>query len=360
MTPNQSVVGSVNTSMHHKWSLFATALLCSLGGLTAFSIGNASAGRPPARTLAADPCALPSLPKPGHSTGSTGAPRMIGPAVAALTGGAARQSFSVDGTDLTVAPPHASDHPRIASARAECDALAALNIQNAPLSSEIGSGVAIGYGRVTVSSTLFPPVTGIPGSTDITPGDVQAKFPSATPYENRLAWVVIFTHRVVLPCPMQQSVPTTTTAPLATDYDYEVFLLNAHSGRDAQLFTESQPNPCGGTGRLPTSLSQPSEQVSAPWSLMSRRSNSYSGTIVASVLPCDGYSSPQFIDREGDGLQVIVTRPIGASCGSLELVPLRLDAATVTSKLPATIKHDPVGLYTGLTGDISNRNAAVP
>ncbi|HEY2215358.1 MAG TPA: hypothetical protein VGH31_09900, partial [Acidimicrobiales bacterium] len=205
-----------------------------------------------------------------------------------------------------------------------------------------------GYGRVTVSNTLFPPVTGIPGSTDLTPGDVQAKFPTATPYENRLAWVVIFTHRVELPCPMQQSVPT-TTAQLATDYDYEVFLLDAQSGRDAQLFTESQPNPCGGSGRLATSLSQPSEQVSAPWSLMSRRPNNYSGTIVASVLPCDGYSNPQFIDREGGGLQVIVTRPIGAVCGALELVPLRVNAATVTSKLPATIKHDPVGLYTGLT-----------
>jgi hypothetical protein len=90
---------------------------------------------------------------------------------------------------------------------------------------------------------------------------------------------------------------------------------------------------------------------------MSRGANNSSGTIVASVLPCDGYSNPQFVDRDGGGVQVIVTRPVGASCGALELVTLRLDAATVTSKLPSTIKHDPVGLYTGLADYTSNKTA---
>jgi hypothetical protein len=144
-------------------------------------------------------------------------------------------------------------------------------------------------------------------------------------------------------------------APLATDYDYEVFLLDAQSGRNAQLFTESQPNPCGGPGRTAATLMQPPELVSVPWSLLTVNGSGYSGTIVASVLPCDGYDNPQFIDRVGGGLQVLVTRPVGASCGPHELVPLRVDAATVTSKLPANIKHDWVGLFTGTTAYPTNR-----
>jgi len=318
----------------------------------------ASAHRPVGRWHALSMCALPAIPKAGQSTGKYGAPRMIGPAVTALTGGADRAAFTVDGPDLAVDPPLAGDHPHISLAQAECDAMAALNSENAPLSGETGSGVAIGYGRVTVSNTLFPPLSGTPGYTDTTPGDVQPKFPPASPYQNRLAWVVVVTHRVVLPCPMQAE-PVSTVAPLATDYDYEVFLVDAQSGRNAQLFTESQPNPCGGPGRMSASLSQPPEQVSVPWSFLMVKGNGYSGTIVASVLPCDGYSNPQFIDRTGDGLQVIVTRPVGASCGPAELMPMRVNAATVTSKLPASIKHDWVGLYTGTTGIQTNRSSLV-
>jgi hypothetical protein len=338
-----------------RWMVGAT-LACVAAALVVLPSSAASAHRPGDHSHIGSPCALPTLPKAGQSTGNSGAPRMIGPAVTALTGSAVRHPFSVDGTNLTVNPPLATDHPRVPATQAECDALAALNTENAPLSGETGSGVAIGYGRVTVLSTLFPPLTGQPGVTDETPGDVQPKFPPATPYQNRLAWVVVFTHQVVEPCPMQ-STTTPTTAPLRTDYDYEVFLLDANSGRDAQLYTESQPNPCGGTGRLPASLFQPAEQVSVPWSLMTVSGNRYSGTIVASVLPCDGYSNPQFIDRTGNGLQVIVTRPVGASCGSSELVPMRVNAATVTSKLPTKVKHDWVGLDTGTAATPTNKSS---
>ncbi|HEY2215557.1 MAG TPA: hypothetical protein VGH31_10905, partial [Acidimicrobiales bacterium] len=86
MAPNQSEVGSVNTTMRHKWSLFAATLLCSFGGVNALSTGAASAHRTTPRTHTAGPCALPSLPKPGQSTGTPGTPRMIGPAVTSLTG----------------------------------------------------------------------------------------------------------------------------------------------------------------------------------------------------------------------------------------------------------------------------------
>jgi hypothetical protein len=56
---------------------------------------------------------------------------------------------------------------------------------------------------------------------------------------------------------------------------------------------------------------------------------------------------------------VVVTRPVGARCGAHKVVHLTLDAATVTSSLPVTITHDPVGLDTGLVPIPASGNPAI-
>jgi hypothetical protein len=272
---------------------------------------------------------------------------MTGPAVGALTGHAIKAAFSLDHNDLVVTPPGRGDRPPVSANYAECNALASQNADNSQLSSFADSGVAVGYGRVTVATKLFPPAQGPPGI-NTSPGFVAPKMPPSQPYERRLAWVVVFRAQIVMACPLER-VGTTIPAPPPTDYDYNVFLVDATTGRDALIYQESEANPCGFGSRLPASLDEPQELVSVPWTLLSRNPDGYSGTISASVLPCDGYESPVLIDRASPTLRVLVDRPVGADCGAPEHVTMGVDAAVVTAELPSTIGHDPVGLDTGLT-----------
>jgi hypothetical protein len=271
---------------------------------------------------------------------------MTGPAVGALTGHAIKATFSLDHDDLVVTPPERGDRPKVSANYAECNAVASQNADNYQLSSFAESGVAVGYGRVTVAAKLFPPAQGPPGI-NTSPGLVAPKMPPSQPYERRLAWVVVFRVEMVTACPLER-VGTTFPAPLPTDYNYAVFLVDADTGRDALIYQESEANPCGLASRVPPSLDEPQELVSVPWTLVSRNPDGYSGTISATLLPCDGYDSPVLIDRGGSTLRVLVDRPVGADCGAPVQVTMGVNASVVTTDLPGTIGHDPVGLYLNL------------
>lgn len=279
-------------------------------------------------------CVIPALPR-----GEAGAPpragTLSGPAVTALTGGAARSGFALDGGELMVKPPEPKDVPLLTADQALCGAMNA----TAGLSGSVQQGVAVGYGRVSVASKLFPAVTGFPY-----PGSVASQNPTVHSFSNRLAWlVVVHTNPVAYDC-TERSASARPVAPRASDHGYEVFMIDARTGTDAIIYTEGGPGPCPNSRRTPPGISAAEESVSVPWTLLSRNPGGYSGTIAATVLPCDKVPATVLVDRGSPSVEVRVTRPFGPPCGPPMAAPISLHAAEVTADLPAVIGHDPVGL----------------
>lgn len=107
---------------------------------------------------------------------------------------------------------------------------------------------------------------------------------------------------------------------------------------------------------IPPNVGVAGESVSVPWTLVSRDPDGYSGTIAATVLPCDQTPNTVLVDRGSPNVEVRVTRPFGPPCGPPETIPIDLHAAVVTADLPAVIGHDLVGL----TNLVSLRASAPP
>jgi len=278
-------------------------------------------------------CVVPALPHgvPGSSSSTT---KLSGPAVSALTGGAARHGFSLDGGDLVVKPPRRGDAPLLSANQAICGAMAS----TAGLSGSVTQGVAAGYGRVSVAARFFPAITGFPS-----PGDVAAKYPVVASFHNRLAWlVVVHTFPAAYSCPAESG--PVRFVPRPSDHGYEVFMIDARTGTDALVYREGGPGGCSAGARVPPSVGVAEESVSVPWTLVSRDPDGYSGTIAATVLPCDQTPSTVLVDPATPNVEVRVTRPFGPPCGPPETIPIDLHAAVVTADLPAVIGHDLVGL----------------
>jgi hypothetical protein len=206
------------------------------------------------------------------------------------------------------------------------------------LSGSVAQGVAVGYGQVSVAARFFPAITGFPS-----PGEVAAMYPTVASFSNRLAWlVVVHTYPVAFSCPAERA--PVHLVPRPSDHGYEVFMIDARTGTDALVYREGGPGGCTNGARVPPSVAAVKESVSVPWTLAARDPDGYSGTIAASVLPCDQIPSTVLVDPGGPNVVVQVTRPFGPPCGPPETVPISLHAAEVTADLPAVIGHDPVGL----------------
>jgi hypothetical protein len=196
----------------------------------------------------------------------------------------------------------------------------------AELSGPAAQGVAVGYGRVSLSARSFPTVS----------------------FRTRLAWlVVVHTNPAAFSCPAE-SAPIPPIAPRTSDHGYEVFMIDARTGADPLVYREGGPGGCKAGSRIPPTVGVVEENVSVPWTLDSRNPDGYSGTIAASVLPCDHYPDTVLVDQGRPSVEVQVTSPFGPSCGPPKTVTLNLHAAVVTADLPAMIGHDPVGLVTDL------------
>jgi hypothetical protein len=212
----------------------------------------------------------------------------------------------------------------------------------------------VGYGRVSVAAKFFPAITGFPS-----PGDVAAKYPTVASFRNRLAWlVVVHTYPIAFSCP-EESAPV-HFVPRSSDHGYEVFMIDARTGIDALVYREGGSGGCKTGARVPPNVGAAEESVSVPWTLVSRDPDGYSGTIVATVLPCDQAPSTVLVDRGGPDVEVQVTRPFGPPCGRPEIIPVSLHAAVVTADLPAVIGHDPVGLLTNLSLHVSPLGTSPP
>ena len=320
--------------------LAAGAALTLLAGCGTASVGQASVGQsdgaPEVRQLssavAAKTCALPAHPSvtPGQE--------LTGPAVTALTGGAAVHGFSLDGGKFSIAPPPAGAVPRLSRTQAECEQQAAVDPNGYTFSLE-GSGMAVGYGLVTVSSGL--PVT--PWQPDAYPG---ASLPTPKPasYQNRLAWVVVFRFEEIASCPSQAST-TSPATPKYTGYHYDVFIVDAATGADALLYTERAPKVCNQPGFSPPSLAIPIELTSVPWRLDSRAPGGYYGTLTAYVPACYGYGKEVSIVPGTAVVRVLAYGQVAASCGPPRPVTVYLDASDVFQSLPSRLIHAQTGLY---------------
>jgi hypothetical protein len=215
------------------------------------------------------------------------------------------------------------------------------------LSSSVAQGVAVGYGRVSVATRFFPAITGFPS-----PGEVAAKYPMVASFRNRLAWlVVVHTYPPAINCPAE-SAPV-RLVPRPSDHGYEVFMIDARRGTDALVYREGGPGGCTTGARVPPNVVAAEESVSVPWTLVSRDPDGYSGTIAATVLPCDQAPNTVLVDRGSPNVEVRVTRPFGPPCGPAETIPISLHAAVVTADLPGVIGHDPVGLTNLLSLHVS-------
>ena len=296
-------------------------------------------------------CALPALPQPGAGTTPND---LAGPAVSALKGGAVLAPFSLDADKFSVSPPVAGDAPVVTAQQAECAALASIDPSgrsNSPLGLATGNGgAAVGFGRVTIAPELIAnPAPNLMGQTN---QNTKPSVPRPTPYQDRLAWLVVVKNVLIFNGPPEGvSIPK----PGPEQYGYLVFVVDAQTGSDALMYAESQPGP---GGMIAASVSVPLEQISVPWTLVSRSPNGFAGTIDATVLPCDGYPNPVSVDATRAAVGVVVQRPVGTSCGAPVQVTLPLVAATVTSDLPAEIAHDPLG--PAITPDSGERTPGDP
>ncbi|MDQ1457800.1 MAG: hypothetical protein QOH28_3420 [Actinomycetota bacterium] len=302
--------------------------------LTTGGRGSSVAVSPSTAPALAD-CVLPALPQPGAGTTPND---LAGPAVSALKGGPVLAPFSLDGGKFSVSPPLAGDAPVVTAQQAECAALASIDPSGS--SSPLGlatdyGGAAVGYGQVTIAPELIAhPAPNLMGQTN---QNTKPSIPRPRPYQHRLAWLVVVKNVLIFHGP---SGGVSIPKPGPEQYGYLVFVVDAQTGSDALMYAESQPGP---GGMIAAAVSVPVEQISVPWTLVSRSPGGYRGTVEASVLPCDGYPKPVSVEATRAAVGVVVQRPFGASCGAAVQVTLPLIAATVTSDLPVDIAHDPLG-----------------
>ena len=296
----------------------------------------AYAGQPTAGV--AKTCDLP-VGQPGPAPGQG----LSGPAVTDLAGGAATKGFSLDGGQFSVTPPPSGDKPRVSRTQVECEALAAVAPGGEPLINAYGvSGVAVGYGLVTVSPQL--PVDSWQGYYP----DINLPTPAPARYQNRLAWVMVFRVFYRADCPGVTQTTPPNPGGSYTGYEYEVFVVDAATGGDALSYDEAAPRECNGTGLFPPSVSIPVELTSVRWQLDSRGPHGSYATLTAYVPPCFDYDKKIQLGFDSAAVAVLAYGQVAANCGSPRPATVRVEPAKGIRSLTPTLAHAPTGLY--LTG----------
>jgi uncharacterized protein YceK len=314
----------------------AVTLLAGCG--TAASRGGSATG-PLTAASAAKPCDVPEV------AGSAPGQGLSGPAVTALTGGAAIKGFSLDGGKFSIVPPPAGAAPRVSRTLAECEALAAVENSGEPLIYADGvSGIAVGYGLVTVSSRL--PVNSWRGHYP----DMDLPTPAPARYQSRLAWVVMFAVFGRAGCPTVTTPPTPAGTPYH-GYYYEAFIVDAATGGAALLYDEAAPRQCNSPGLSVPSVSIPVELTAVRWQLDSRGPHDSYATLTAYVPRCDDYDREVSVFLGTNVVPVLAYGQVAASCGPPAPVTVYVRPSGAVRTLPPTLVHLAVGLYLTGTGE---------
>lgn len=301
--------------------------------------GCGQGGNPRTASAGGHPCQVPRW------AGSAPGQGLAGPAVSALTGGAATHGFSLDGGGFEIAVPPAAAVPRVSRTVAECEALAAVDTDGQPLTGAYGvSGIAAGYGLVTVSARL--PV--VPWQSHY-PG-IRLPMPALARYQDRLAWVVMFAAFDRADCPVTTSPPTSASQPYH-GYYYQAFVVDAATGGSALLYDEATPRSCDGPGLLAPSVTVPVELTSVRWTLDSRGPDGSAAKLTAYVPPCADYGRQADYIAYTNLVRVLAYAQVAApGCGPPRPVTVYLPSYLPSSHhgVPPPLEHAPTGLY--LTG----------
>jgi len=158
--------------------------------------------------------------------------------VSALKGGPVLAPFSLDGGKFSVSPPLAGDVARRPPRNRPNAPRWRPSTRAAPLAArprmEYG-GAAVGYGQVTIAPELIAnPAPNLMGQTN---QNTKPSIPRPTPYQHRLAWLVVVKNVLIFHGPPGGvSIPK----PGPEQYGYLVFVVDAQTGSDALMYAESQ------------------------------------------------------------------------------------------------------------------------
>jgi hypothetical protein len=262
-----------------------------------------------------------------------------------MSGGVVHQRLALDHT-LTIAPPRPDDRATYSGKDAVCAVLASTLANGQQVGRQSPDTMAAGLARVTLgpvdpqnvndsvgTTTIY--IDGIPGKT--------ARRPPLAHYADRLAWVVVVEDVEESSCPGQSAGQIPHVKPETGHHGYAVFIIDAHTGGDAVLYTERSNGICPGTAAQGPFLNVPLTEVSLPWTLLNEQPDHSRATIRFAVTPCDGYDGVITAERDSPVVQVIATRPFGPPCGKTKPVEEKLRAQNVNTHLPATLQHAPTG-----------------
>lgn len=268
--------------------------------------------------------------------------------------GQVETAFSLDSGAFRATPPPPGAKPRISRSLAFCNLLAGNSDNNVPLvEAAVAHGMSFGLALVSVADPLLP--SGAQNLAGVTSRTVDLQ-----PFHARLAWIAVTTPDVVASCPatLPGAGPPTTPPPPSLP-GYQVLAIDADTGADGILYVAQASPPCGGSVDQPARVQPAVENVSEPWTLVSRGPGPQSATISYQRRPCDldefarfaGTGQPAVVvGRDHPGLVRVEDGRLLTTCGPAVSRRLLLRSATVTTDLPQHLVHAPVGAQ-----DVSDR-----
>ena len=221
--------------------------------------------------------------------------------------------------------------------QAECAALASSSpngLSPLVLATSYG-GAVLGYGRVTIAPELIAhPTSNDMGQTN---ENTKPTIPLPTPYQHRLAWLVVVKNVLTFHGPAQGF---TIAKPRPDQYGYLVFVVDARADPMHWCTRRVSPHRAERSPR-PSACPSNRSRFRGPWSRDRRTGISGRSTHGPPVRRLSEAGVGRRDARRTRGRSSNAPSARRAAHPSTSPLPLR--AASVTSDLPAEIAHDPLG-----------------